>query len=56
MNCVMEEFNLCISMIMWHIHAQLQGSVSQHRIAFCSLKQNLYVTSQIFFAVGVVWN
>lgn len=41
MSCVIEEFNLCISMIMWHIRAQLQGSVSQHRIAFLSLKENL---------------
>lgn len=58
MNCVIEEFNLCISMIMWHIHAQLQGSVSQHKIGFLSLKENLYMTSQIFFffAVRVVWN
>lgn len=36
-------------MIMWHIHAQLQGSVSQHKIGFLSLKENLYMTSQIFF-------
>lgn len=48
MNCMVEEFNLGVSMIMWHVHAQLQGSISQHRIAFLSLKENLSVNSQIF--------
>lgn len=48
MDCMAAEFNLCISTIMWRCHAQPQCSVSQHRIAFLSLEENLQVNSQIF--------